>query len=127
MEKRLSRAQNWAESVRHCLHRVVNWSYDLRNDSEKIDLEMVNKLLTFNPAPCNEPSHVKLKVLLKPGKLFFCAGAFSDSVKCLICVVINIQQDYAEEAKGLVEEINCSLSFCSEVFLETHISCFGIR
>lgn len=63
MQKRLSEAQNWAKDVRHCLHQVVNWSHDLRNDSEKVGLEMVNRLLAFEPAPCNETGYLKLKVL----------------------------------------------------------------
>ncbi|XP_031381205.1 lysine-specific demethylase 5B [Punica granatum] len=61
LQKRLSEAKKWAEGVRSCLRRIVNWSNDLKNDLEKIDLEMVDKLLTVSPAPCNEPGHLKLK------------------------------------------------------------------
>ncbi|KAK4802792.1 hypothetical protein SAY86_000995 [Trapa natans] len=61
MQKRLSEAQNWAKDVKHCLDRVVNWSYDLKNDSEKVDLELVERLSSLETIPCNLPEHLKLK------------------------------------------------------------------
>ncbi|KAL6986237.1 hypothetical protein U1Q18_019605, partial [Sarracenia purpurea var. burkii] len=61
MTKNLIEAQNWAESVRDCLSKVEKWSQHRSCDTEKVQLEHVDILLSFDPLPCNEPLLLKLK------------------------------------------------------------------
>ncbi|XP_052209867.1 lysine-specific demethylase JMJ17 isoform X2 [Diospyros lotus] len=61
MTKNLVKGQKWAEDVRDCLSKVEKLSCDHRHDTEKVKLEHVTNLLTFDPAPCNEPAILKLK------------------------------------------------------------------
>lgn len=72
MVKNLIEAQNWAEGVRDCVSKVELWSCNSNHGIEKVQMKYVNKLLSYNPAPCNEPGHLKLKVkfLLRGGGLF---------------------------------------------------------
>lgn len=63
MVKKLTEAQKWAEGIRNCLSKAENWSYQPGRDLEKVELAYVNELLGFDPVPCNEPGHLKLKVL----------------------------------------------------------------
>ncbi|KAM7531266.1 hypothetical protein LguiB_034676 [Lonicera macranthoides] len=62
MVKNLIEAQNWAEGVRDCVAKVELWSCNPNHEIEKVQMKYVNKLLSYNPAPCNEPGHLKLKV-----------------------------------------------------------------
>ncbi|KAK9276591.1 hypothetical protein L1049_006126 [Liquidambar formosana] len=61
MAKNLIKARDWAEGIRDCLSKVENWSRHCCNNLEKVRLEPVSDLLSFNPMPCNELGHVKLK------------------------------------------------------------------
>lgn len=64
MVKNLIEAQKWAEGIRACLSKVEDWSHHCGGDQEKIHFEYVNELLSINPVPCNEPMHLKLKVIM---------------------------------------------------------------
>ncbi|XP_054790180.1 lysine-specific demethylase JMJ17-like isoform X2 [Prosopis cineraria] len=61
MVKSLIEAQKWAEGIRDCLRKIEAWLCDQDFDREKVHLEFVDQLLTFNFAPCNEPAYHKLK------------------------------------------------------------------
>lgn len=63
MAKNVIKAQKWAESIRDCLSKVENWSCDRGDGSEKVCMEYITKLLLIDPVPCNEPGHLKLKVV----------------------------------------------------------------
>ncbi|KAJ4712113.1 Transcription factor jumonji (JmjC) domain protein [Melia azedarach] len=69
MMKKLIEAQRWAEGIRDCLYKVENWSYHPGCDMEKVRLEYVNELLGFDPVPCNEPEHIKLKNYAEQARL----------------------------------------------------------
>lgn len=69
MSKKLFEAQRWAEGVISCLAKIENHSSGSSNASERADLEYVTELLSFDTIPCNEPGHLKLKVLKKLVKL----------------------------------------------------------
>lgn len=62
LTKKLIEAQSWAEGIRDCLAKIEKCSSRCDHDIEKVHSECVNKLLCFDPAPCNEPRHHKLKV-----------------------------------------------------------------
>ena len=64
MVKKLIDAKKWAEGIRNCLSKVENWSNHCGVDLEKIHFQYVEELLSFNPVPCNEPGHLKLKVIM---------------------------------------------------------------
>uniref|UniRef100_A0A2P2MIT6 Transcription factor n=1 Tax=Rhizophora mucronata TaxID=61149 RepID=A0A2P2MIT6_RHIMU len=55
-------AQKWAEGMRDCLFRIQNWSSC--RDLERVHMESINELLNVQPVPCNEPGHIKLKVIV---------------------------------------------------------------
>ncbi|KAF5729995.1 lysine-specific demethylase 5B isoform X2 [Tripterygium wilfordii] len=59
--KNLIEAQNWAEGIRDCLSKIEKWSCHHDSDLERVKFEYVNKLLQFDPVPCNEPGRLKLK------------------------------------------------------------------
>lgn len=61
LTKKLIEAQSWAEGIRDCLAKIEKCSSRCDHDIEKVHSECVNKLLCFDPAPCNEPRHHKLK------------------------------------------------------------------
>ncbi|XP_049378472.1 uncharacterized protein LOC125843295 [Solanum stenotomum] len=58
--KRLIDAQSWAQNVRDSLSKVKSWMSD-HNSVVKVQMEVVDNLLSLNPVPCNEPAHVRLK------------------------------------------------------------------
>ncbi len=62
--KNLIEAQKWAEGLRDCLSKLENWSYHCGVDLEKIHFQYFEELLSFNHVPCNEPRHLKLKVIM---------------------------------------------------------------
>lgn len=70
MAKKLVDVQRWAEGVRSCLAKIENHSLGSTNALERADLEYVTELLSFDTMPCNEPGHLKLKVLKKIVKLW---------------------------------------------------------
>ncbi|KAI9117961.1 hypothetical protein K1719_011103 [Acacia pycnantha] len=61
MVKNLIEAQKWAEGIRDCLRKIEACLCDQDSNMEKVHLEFVDELLTFNSAPCNEPAYHKLK------------------------------------------------------------------
>ncbi|KAF9600058.1 hypothetical protein IFM89_002531 [Coptis chinensis] len=62
LAKNLVDGKRWALDVRNCLSKVETWSDQQNSDAEKVNLGEVQKLLSFNHLPCNEPGHLKLKV-----------------------------------------------------------------
>ncbi|XWS61780.1 hypothetical protein CRYUN_Cryun07bG0155000 [Craigia yunnanensis] len=59
MVENLTEAQKCAQRIRDCLSKIENWSSG--GDFEKVSLNRVKKLLSFDPVPCNEPGYLKLK------------------------------------------------------------------
>ncbi|XP_019264663.1 PREDICTED: lysine-specific demethylase 5B isoform X1 [Nicotiana attenuata] len=59
--KKLIEAQSWAQNVEDCLSKVKSWMSDRSSDVMKVQMEVVNSLLSLNPVPCNEPAHLRLK------------------------------------------------------------------
>lgn len=64
MAKNIIEAQNWVEAVRDCLSKVKLWSCNRNHDTERVRMEHVKELLKLGNVPCNEPSHLQLKVEL---------------------------------------------------------------
>ncbi|KAB1200329.1 Lysine-specific demethylase 5A [Morella rubra] len=62
-------AQKWAEGIRDCLSKVKNWSRKCSGDLEKVHFEFLDELLSFEPVPCNEPAHLKLKDYAEEARL----------------------------------------------------------
>lgn len=62
MTKSLIEAKKWALDVKSCLCEIETWLHHRENNIEKVTLGYVENLLSFNPLPCNEPGHLKLKV-----------------------------------------------------------------
>ncbi|PIN05226.1 hypothetical protein CDL12_22235 [Handroanthus impetiginosus] len=61
MENNLIQAQNWVEAVKDCLSKVKLWSRDRSCDTDRVDLDHINDLLSLSTPPCYEPSHNQLK------------------------------------------------------------------
>ncbi|XP_027080412.2 lysine-specific demethylase JMJ17-like [Coffea arabica] len=59
--KNLIEAQNWAQDVRDSLSKLESWSHDCHQGTGRVQMDHVNKLLSVDPVPCNEPCHLKLK------------------------------------------------------------------
>ena len=62
MVKKLTEAKKWAEGIQDCMSKIESWLCHQNSSMNKIQLELVDELLRFNPAPCNEPHYHKLKV-----------------------------------------------------------------
>lgn len=62
MANNLKEARKWAEGVRKCVSKIETWSSQRDNEIEKIHLEYINELLSFDSLPCDEPGHLNLKV-----------------------------------------------------------------
>lgn len=68
----LVKAKKWSANVRNCLYKV-DASVHLRNgDIEKVSLNDVENLLTFDPPPCNESGYLRLKVNKYSNYVVFC-------------------------------------------------------
>ncbi|XP_012086902.1 lysine-specific demethylase 5B isoform X2 [Jatropha curcas] len=61
MTKNLTVAHKWAEGIRDSLSRIEKWSCCGESDFERVQMEYINELLSFDPVPCNEPGHLRLK------------------------------------------------------------------
>ncbi|KAK4338415.1 hypothetical protein RND71_042902 [Anisodus tanguticus] len=59
--KKLTDAQSWAQNVRDSLSKINSWMSDHNSDVAKVQMEVIDNLLSLNPIPCNEPAHLKLK------------------------------------------------------------------
>ncbi|GAV57946.1 PHD domain-containing protein/ARID domain-containing protein/JmjC domain-containing protein/JmjN domain-containing protein/zf-C5HC2 domain-containing protein/PLU-1 domain-containing protein [Cephalotus follicularis] len=64
--KNLIEAQNWAKGIKECLLKV---ECHLSHDLEKVHLEYVDKFLSVDRVPCNEPGHLKLKNYAEDARL----------------------------------------------------------
>ncbi|OVA13119.1 ARID/BRIGHT DNA-binding domain [Macleaya cordata] len=69
MTKSLIEAKKWALDVKNCLCKIETWLHCPNNDNEKVTLGSVEIFLSFNPLPCNEPGHLKLKVYAEEAQL----------------------------------------------------------
>ncbi|KAE8672486.1 lysine-specific demethylase 5A-like isoform X2 [Hibiscus syriacus] len=67
MVKNLTAARKWAQGIRDCLSKIENWYPG--GDFEKVTHKLVNKLLSVDPVPCNEPGYLKLKDFAEEGNL----------------------------------------------------------
>ncbi|KAH7550304.1 hypothetical protein JRO89_XS13G0168000 [Xanthoceras sorbifolium] len=61
MVRNLAEAQRWVEGIRDCLSKVDKWSYHRGCDIEKVQWGYLKELLGFDPVPCSEAGHLKLK------------------------------------------------------------------
>ncbi|KAM5572478.1 lysine-specific demethylase JMJ17 [Rosa sericea] len=61
MANNLKEARKWAEGVRKSVSKIESWSSHRDKDIEKIQLEYINELLSFDLLPCDEPGHLILK------------------------------------------------------------------
>ncbi|XP_026448028.1 lysine-specific demethylase rbr-2-like isoform X1 [Papaver somniferum] len=69
LAKSLVEAKKWALEVKSCLCKVKSWLQHRVNNTQKVTLGYIENLLSFNPVPCNEPGHLKLKVYTEEAKL----------------------------------------------------------
>ncbi|KAK7406134.1 hypothetical protein VNO78_07753 [Psophocarpus tetragonolobus] len=69
MVKNLNEAQKWAEGIRDCITKIELWLCHREPSVKKVHLEIVDELLKFSPAPCNEPSCHKLKDYAEEARL----------------------------------------------------------
>lgn len=124
MAKKLIESQSWAQNVRNCLSRFESWSCNGDHDLEKVQMELVDKLLSLSPAPCIDSAYLKLKVML-------------------ICVIwqalllgarilelsdyssINCVQDYQKKAIVLIQEIDSVLSSCPNISVSKIIAVYA--
>ncbi|XP_050375974.1 lysine-specific demethylase JMJ17 [Argentina anserina] len=61
MANNLKEARKWAEDVRKSVSKIESWSSNRDKDLEKIHVEYINELLSFDSLPCDEPGHLTLK------------------------------------------------------------------
>ncbi|OMO58640.1 hypothetical protein COLO4_34455 [Corchorus olitorius] len=65
--KNLTRARKWAQGIRECISKIKTWSPG--GGFEKVPLKLVNKLLSVDSMPCDEPGYLELKGYAKEAKL----------------------------------------------------------
>ncbi|KAL6182188.1 hypothetical protein ACLB2K_043611 [Fragaria x ananassa] len=61
MANNLKEARKWAEGVRKSVSKIESWSCNRDKDIEKVHVEYINELLSFDSLPCDEPGHLILK------------------------------------------------------------------
>ncbi|RZB52560.1 hypothetical protein D0Y65_048862 [Glycine soja] len=69
MVKNLIEAQKWAEGIRGCVTKIELWLCHRDSNDKKVNLEFIDELLKFTPAPCNEPLYHKLKDYAEEARL----------------------------------------------------------
>ncbi|KAM2673879.1 hypothetical protein EV2_015129 [Malus domestica] len=67
--KNLIRFQKCAEGVRDCLSKLETWSSHRGNNIEKVHLDYINELLSFDAVPCYETGHHNLKGYAEKAKM----------------------------------------------------------
>ncbi|CAH9116841.1 unnamed protein product [Cuscuta europaea] len=63
MTKKMVESQNWTKTIRDCLSRLEAWSCKGDFDSEKVQMELVDNLLSLSLVHCVDPAYLKLKVV----------------------------------------------------------------
>ncbi|CAH9116843.1 unnamed protein product [Cuscuta europaea] len=61
MTKKMVESQNWTKTIRDCLSRLEAWSCKGDFDSEKVQMELVDNLLSLSLVHCVDPAYLKLK------------------------------------------------------------------
>ncbi|KAK1289188.1 putative lysine-specific demethylase JMJ14 [Acorus calamus] len=114
MTIKLIEAQKWALDVKNCLLKVENWLTHRDDKLMKVPFCDVEKLLSFDPSPCNEPGLSKLKGFAED------ARKLSYEIRCALssCPRVTIGEleklhsrahDYpihVQESEGLAKEIS---------------------
>ncbi|KAM2035173.1 hypothetical protein EV2_039190 [Malus domestica] len=67
--KNLIRFQIWGEGVRDCLSKLETWSSHRGNNIEKVHLDYINELLSFDAVPRHETGHHILKGYAEKAKV----------------------------------------------------------
>ncbi|KAL8498431.1 hypothetical protein ACS0TY_021673 [Phlomoides rotata] len=60
IQNNLIQAQNWAKSARDCLSKLISWSSSC-GDTERVQMDHINELLSLCTEPCNDSSYNQLK------------------------------------------------------------------
>ncbi|KAG4936622.1 hypothetical protein JHK85_051541 [Glycine max] len=101
MVKNLIEAQKWAEGIRGCVTKIELWLCHRDSNDKKVNLEFIDELLKFTPAPCNEPLYHKLKDYAEEARLLIqdidTALSMSSNVvspRIIIFVVLNGLADF---------------------------------
>ncbi|KAM3396817.1 lysine-specific demethylase 5A [Capsicum galapagoense] len=112
--KKLIDAQSWAQCVRDSLSKVESWMSDRNSDVAKVQMEVVDNLLSLNPVPCNEPAHLRLKDFQKEASQLTLE---IDSVlsSCSNILVSDLETLYSKTVDCPIhiigsEELQCKLS-----------------
>ncbi|CAH9137395.1 unnamed protein product [Cuscuta epithymum] len=106
MVKKLVESQNWTKNIRDCLSRLEAWSCKGDRDSEKVQMELVDNLLSLSPAHCVDPAYLKLKAYHKKAKFLI---QEIDSV-LLLCPKISVVELENVQSKILDSPISAKES-----------------
>lgn len=124
MAKKLIESQNWAQNVRNCLSRLESWSCNGDHDFEKVQMELVDNLLSLSPAPCTDSAYLKLKVILIcviwQALLLGAQILELSDYSSMYCV-----QDYQKKARVLIQEIDSVLSSCPKISVSKIIAVYA--
>ncbi|KAJ9173612.1 hypothetical protein P3X46_016729 [Hevea brasiliensis] len=110
MAKKLIVAQKWAEGIRDCLSKVENWSCHC--SFERVHMDYINELLDFDPVPCNEPGHLKLKKHAEEARLLIqefdsvLSSCSKISELELLCSKVCDFPIYIKESEKLLQKIS---------------------
>ncbi|XP_031125306.1 lysine-specific demethylase lid isoform X2 [Ipomoea triloba] len=110
MAKKLIESQNWAQNVRNCLSRLESWSCNGDHDFEKVQMELVDNLLSLSPAPCTDSAYLKLKDYQKKARVLIqeIDSVLSSCPKISVAELDNLQSKilglpiYVKESENLI-------------------------
>ncbi|XP_075102065.1 lysine-specific demethylase JMJ17 isoform X2 [Nicotiana tabacum] len=121
--KKLIEAQSWAQNVKDCLSKVKSWMSDRSSDVVKVQMEVVNSLLSLNPVPCNEPAHLRLKDFQKEASqltleidsvLSSCSNILVSDLEALYSKTVDCPI-YIEESEELLNKLSSVKAWAERV------------
>lgn len=123
MTKNLVDAKKWALDVRDYLCKVETWLDHRNSDTEKVAFRDLEKLLSYNHLPCNEPGHLKLKVYAQDASALLsditsalseCSHTSVDELEKLYCKATELPI-YIEECERLTRVISLAKGWVDSV------------
>lgn len=126
----LVKAKKWSADVRNCLSKVDTWVHSQDSEIEKVSLNHVENLLSFDPLPCNEPGYLRLKALADEARVL--VSEIKSALSSSSCVTIaGLESLYSkainfpiflEECERLGKEISSA-----KVLIESANRCFSVQ
>lgn len=114
MALKLTEAKKWGLSVRNCLSKIDEFLLHKDKCSEKVKYVDIEELIAVRCESSCEPGLAQLQVC----KIrYYSIVLIASPYNLLCCYNFPLLQDYAEQGKILISEINIALSSCSTVIM----------